>query len=58
MSKVLFLNYLADTALRSELADLQTRMLEMGGLVEAAIRTSLLWLVEGQEPPAKEIWER
>ena len=41
----------------TELADLQTRILEMGGLVESAIATSLSWLVEGREPPAKEIWD-
>jgi len=40
----------------TELADLQTRVLEMGGLVESAISTSLLWLVEGKEPPAQETW--
>ncbi len=41
----------------TELADLQTRLLEMGGLVESAISTSLLWLVEGRQPPAQEIWD-
>ena len=40
----------------TELADLQTRLLEMGGLVESAIATSLVWLVEGREPPAEDIW--
>lgn len=40
----------------AELADLQTRLLEMGGLVESAITTSLMWLVEGIEPPAQSIW--
>ena len=28
----------------------------MGGLVESAISTSLLWLMEGREPPAEEMW--
>jgi phosphate transport system protein len=41
----------------TELADLQTRLLEMGGLVESAITTSVLWLVEAREPPAQEIWD-
>jgi phosphate transport system protein len=40
----------------TELADLQTRILEMGGLVESAITTSLLWLVEGKEPSTQETW--
>ncbi len=40
-----------------ELDDLQTKILEMGGLVEAAIHTSLLWLVEGQEPGPNAIWD-
>jgi phosphate transport system protein len=29
----------------------------MGGLVESAIATSLLWLVEGKEPPTQELWK-
>lgn len=29
----------------------------MGGLVESAIATSLLWLVEGVDPPTQEIWD-
>ena len=33
------------------------KLLEMGGLVEAAISTSLMWLVEGREPPPAEVWE-
>lgn len=40
-----------------ELTELQTKLLEMGGLVESAINTSLLWLVEGREPPPAEIWD-
>ncbi|HVY94003.1 MAG TPA: PhoU domain-containing protein, partial [Bryobacteraceae bacterium] len=41
----------------TELADLQSRLLEMGGLVEAAIATSLAGLEEGgRQPNAGEIW--
>jgi phosphate transport system protein len=29
----------------------------MGGLVESAIAISLMWLVEGREPPARETWD-
>ncbi len=29
----------------------------MGGLVESAINTSLLWLVEGRIPPNQEVWD-
>jgi phosphate transport system protein len=29
----------------------------MGGLVEAAIATSLRWLVEGKEPPQQDVWD-
>jgi phosphate transport system protein len=29
----------------------------MGGLVESAINTSLLWLVEGKVPPPQEVWD-
>ena len=28
----------------------------MGGLVESAIATSLVWLVEGRDPPTQELW--
>jgi len=28
----------------------------MGGLVEAAISTSLMWLAEGKEPPQQDVW--
>ena len=41
----------------TELADLQTRLLEMGGLVESAIATSLSGLAEGKVPPGEEVWE-
>ncbi len=40
----------------TELAELQAKLLEMGGLVESAITTSLSWLVENQEPPNQEVW--
>lgn len=29
----------------------------MGGLVESAIATSLMWLMEGREPPTLELWK-
>ena len=29
----------------------------MGGLVESAIASSLLWLTEGKEPPPQELWK-
>jgi phosphate transport system protein len=29
----------------------------MGGLVEAAIASSLAWLVEGNQPPTQELWK-
>jgi phosphate transport system protein len=41
----------------AELADLQTRLLEMGGLVESAIYTGVLWFLEGKEHTAAEIWD-
>lgn len=41
----------------TELADLQGRLLEMGGLVESAIDASLSWLMEGREPSTASIWE-
>jgi phosphate transport system protein len=41
----------------TELAELQSRLLEMGGLVEAAIATNLAGIGEGSsQPGASEIW--
>ncbi|HVW08207.1 MAG TPA: phosphate signaling complex protein PhoU [Bryobacteraceae bacterium] len=41
----------------TELGDLQSRLLEMGGLVEAAISTGLAGLEEGgRQPGSAEIW--
>ena len=37
-------------------AELQTRLLEMGGLVEAAISTSLSGIDAGRVTPSEEIW--
>ncbi|HEY9141272.1 MAG TPA: phosphate signaling complex protein PhoU [Bryobacteraceae bacterium] len=40
---------------REELEELQTKLLEMGGLVEAAIHNSVLALVDRDEDKAKEV---
>ena len=40
---------------REELTELQTKLLEMGGLVEAAIHNSVLALVDRDEDRAKEV---
>ena len=40
---------------REELEELQSRLLEMGGLVEAAIHNSVLALVDRDEDKAKEV---
>ena len=40
---------------REELEELQSKLLEMGGLVEAAIHNSVLALVDRDEDKAKEV---